>query len=65
MKVWKLLVAGGLLLQLLTEIAFAAPQEEGVFTLPVQLVGFPFIILAVRVSNFVKKLAYSLSPSKY
>ncbi|XP_022208416.2 uncharacterized protein LOC111064886 [Drosophila obscura] len=55
------------LLVLLLEFVEEGLAQNGdpLFDLPVQLVGFPVIVLSVRLSQFARKLAYSLSPSTY
>ncbi|KAL7732940.1 hypothetical protein ACLKA6_002754 [Drosophila palustris] len=64
---WSLLPTLYVLLVLLLEFVEEglAQSADPLFELPVQLVGFPVIVLSVRLSQFAKKLAYSLSPNTY
>ncbi|KAG8319511.1 hypothetical protein J6590_090591 [Homalodisca vitripennis] len=55
------LVCGLVVLGALPPPATPAPQRGG-FELPVQLVGFPVIVIAVRISRFVRQLSYALNP---
>jgi len=70
MKAKRLIVGAAVLLHLVCFLGMpsagvAAPSpQQSQFEFPVQLIGFPILVAAVRLSNFVKKLAYSLNPSK-
>ncbi|XP_075984792.1 uncharacterized protein LOC142982256 isoform X2 [Anticarsia gemmatalis] len=65
MEIKKVCYIWTLLSLLLFDCLMEGSTEETSFELPVQLVGFPFIIMAVRLTNFVKKLSYALSPATY
>jgi len=47
---------------LVLTLVTVAGQNEPLFEIPVQLIGFPIIIASVRIINFLKKLTYALSP---
>lgn len=68
MKVLNVLPAAYLfLVALLSTTSYSGTSvkaQEPLFELPVQLIGFPVIILSVRLANFAKKLAYSVNPSE-
>lgn len=54
-----------LLTTILVDFCGHVLSQESNFELPVQLVGFPFIIASVKLTNFLKKFSYSLSPGEW
>lgn len=65
MELLKLFYVWAILSIVLFQCLMEGSGQDAAFELPVQLVGFPFIIVAVRLTNFIKKLSYALSPGKF